>query len=57
MKLFNFFKKKDEIEIEIRKQPRKNRKRLRELYIMYQKGLILQVDNKTDNKEYLEKRQ
>jgi hypothetical protein len=45
-----------ELNKELKKYPRKNRKKLRELYIQYQKGLILQVGNNIDNKKYLAER-
>lgn len=49
-------KKVDEIEEEIKKYPKKERKMLRLLLDEYNKGKILQVDKDIDNKEYVKSR-
>ena len=48
MGLLNLFKRKqiDEVELEIRKQPRKKRKHLRELYKQYTEGKVLKIEVK-----------
>jgi DNA-binding protein H-NS len=43
----------EELKRELKKFPRKKRKHLRELYIQYQKGKVLQVGNDINNKEYM----
>ena len=59
MRIFNIFKKKElsELEVELRKYPKKRRARLKQLYEQYQKGQILQVGKDIDNKEFILSRQ
>ena len=46
LNIFKFFKKKEisEAEKEILKQPKKRRKRLRELWKQYEQGKILKIE-------------
>ena len=47
----------DETEEEIKKYPRKERKRMRLLLEEYNKGKVLQVDKDIDNKEYIKSKE
>lgn len=56
MKLFNkILKKKElsELDLELKKYPKKRRVRMKELYDQYQKGMILKINEDIDNKEYI----
>jgi len=54
MGLFHRAKKElSEIEIELKKYPKKRRGKLMELYNKYQKGQILKIGEDIDNKEFI----
>jgi hypothetical protein len=56
MKLPNIFKKKDkpsELELELKKYPRKKRANLKNLYEQYNRGQILKPGEDIDNKQMI----
>lgn len=49
-------KDKSELDLELKKFPKRQRKHLRDLYSQYEKGMVLQPGKDIDNKEYINKR-